>query len=178
MSNLPTDNYQFYLASDPDLNKQETTSNNPYPSISHNLQDKIIDQVLLQAGGVGLGVIISIVGALLLANWMGVKPAIQEWVNKQKVESETLKTISDTLAELLRDSQLHNNRCAEENAKIINTLGSVDNKVDGLREDIRYLTRDMRDRSASPSNSTRYVDNIHPRTIRNKMEESQEFPDR
>ncbi|MBD2199940.1 MULTISPECIES: hypothetical protein [Calothrix] len=109
---------------------------------------------------------------------MGVKPAIQEWVNKQKIESETLKTISDTLAELLKDNQLHNNRCTEENAKIISTLGSVDNKVDGLREDIRFLARDFRDRSTPPSNSSRHLENIHTRPIRNKLDESQEFTDR
>lgn len=112
--------------------------------ISPSNQDKIVDQVILQGGGVGLGIILAIIGAVFLANWLEIKPAIREWANKQKVEAESLKSISDALNQLIKETQQHNARATEENAKIIQSVSNVDSKVNELREDFKELKYELR----------------------------------
>ncbi|BAY65000.1 hypothetical protein NIES22_51010 [Calothrix brevissima NIES-22] len=147
-----------------DLLQQEKPNQNNIIELSPNIQDKIVDQVLIQAGGVGLGIVVAIVGALFIANWLGIKPAIEEWSKKQRIESDTLKSISDTLSQLMKDNQLHSNKCAEDNIKITKSIEGVDTKVTELREDFRDLRYEIRgnNRHSSSSRSSQSFNHSTP----------------
>jgi predicted transposase YbfD/YdcC len=135
-----------------EINPTTKTISQEVVSISPNIQDKVVDQVLLQAGGVGLGVLVTIFGIIIIANWMGIKPAIQEWINKQKVESETLRSISEALSLLTKETQQHNSRCAEDTSKIMRSVESVDIKINDIKDDLRELSREVRMSKGSKDN--------------------------
>ncbi|WP_414575319.1 hypothetical protein [Anabaena sp. CCY 9402-a] len=72
-------------------------------AISPQAQDKIIDQILVQSSGVGLGIVLSVCGAVAIAYWLNLKPAIASWVEKQRVESEAIKSLSETFSDFARE---------------------------------------------------------------------------
>ncbi|MBD2457772.1 hypothetical protein H6G80_27350 [Nostoc sp. FACHB-87] len=88
---------------------KETPNQQLAVTISPEMQNKVLDQVLIQSSGVGLGIILSVIGFFALLNWLGLKEAIGGWIERQKVESEALKDLTESfrmfLAEYKRDNQ-------------------------------------------------------------------------
>jgi hypothetical protein len=72
-------------------------------SINPNIQDKVIEQVLLQSGGVSLGVILSIVGAIGVAKWMGIGSLFAKWMERVDSGTESLKALADALTRITGD---------------------------------------------------------------------------
>jgi len=125
----------------------EVPQQNASFTISQTAQDKIIDAVLLQGGGIGFGILIATAGALFIANWLGFKQAISEWTRKQKLESESLKSISDSLSALLKETSNHNDRYRETTQTTVNSLKELDMRVVSLHEDIKEIRIDLKDLS-------------------------------
>ncbi|ALF55605.1 hypothetical protein ACX27_26630 [Nostoc piscinale CENA21] len=80
-------------------------------------QQRIIDQVLIQSGGVGLGILVTFVAVFTMAYWMGLREAIIGWTDKQKVESEALRNLSTAfsifLAEYKEDTRAMKSKLQE-----------------------------------------------------------------
>ncbi|AFY49027.1 hypothetical protein Nos7524_3227 [Nostoc sp. PCC 7524] len=125
-------------------NQLETPNKQTFISASPTTQDRIIDQVILQAGGVGLGIILSLIGLILLAKWLGLREAFQEWVHKQKIEAETLKSISDTLNRLNTEYESHRTQSNENTSRIIKSIENVDHKVTVLNEEFKDFRQEVR----------------------------------
>lgn len=90
------------------MNKQLSTIVSPSSAnstiiIPAEAQNKIVDQILVQSGGVGLGVILTLAGAVFIARWLGLKGAIQGWVEKQKIEAEALSELSGAFTLFVSD---------------------------------------------------------------------------
>ncbi|MBD2515198.1 hypothetical protein H6G93_09290 [Nostoc sp. FACHB-973] len=105
--------------------------------ISPEVDAKIVDQILLQAGGVGLGITLSIFGLVLISNWLGIKPAISEWVKRQQTESQILKTISESLTAYLKDYQQNHTSYLENNTKVISKLDDIEDSLDRLHDEVK-----------------------------------------
>ncbi|MBD2168049.1 hypothetical protein H6G04_27060 [Calothrix membranacea FACHB-236] len=121
-------------------------------SLTPEQQNKIIDTVILQSGGIGLGIILSIIGILLIFKWLGVRDALIEWAKKQSVQSEMLKSagdslesISENLTMLTRQSNEHNDRMREANLNTNQKLTELDFKVTNVQRGVDEIQSDIKD---------------------------------
>ncbi|WP_157943255.1 hypothetical protein [Nostoc sp. CENA543] len=57
----------------------------------------------MQSGGVGLGVVLTLVGAVAIAHWLGLKPAIAGWIERQKAQTEAMETFSTAFRKFVDD---------------------------------------------------------------------------
>ncbi|BBD59517.1 hypothetical protein NIES2109_23040 [Nostoc sp. HK-01] len=90
-------------------------------SITPEMQNRVLDQVLIQSSGVGLGIILSILGMVALAEWLGLRAALRGWIDRQKVESEALKNLSNAFTLFLSEYK-------RDNADIQNKLQNLYDK--------------------------------------------------
>jgi hypothetical protein len=72
---------------------------------SQTSQDLLIEAVVKNATGVGLGVILCVVGAVLAAKWLGLPEALQTFLNIQKSTSESISKLAEAVEGLIRDHE-------------------------------------------------------------------------
>jgi hypothetical protein len=94
-------------------------------SINPNIQDKVIEQVLLQSGGVSLGVILSIVGAIGVAKWMGIGSLFAKWMERVDSGTESLKALADALTRITGDLKDNHLKYLEDHKDILDELSEV-----------------------------------------------------
>lgn len=123
----------------------EVPDKNVAISLSPSLQDKLVDSIILQAGGVGLGIILSIIGILFIFRWLGLKDAVGKWAEKQSIQGEMLKSINEGLSELIRETSLHNDRVRESNLSTSQSLKELDFKITGVQKTLDGVHADIRD---------------------------------
>lgn len=103
------------------------------------LEDKVIEAVLGNTAGVGLGMIITVAGVIAVAKWLGIREMIQSWIHKEKQEAESLATLTENLAALSRSSST----AEQTQSEILNQGRELSNQVEegvnGLMKDIEEV---------------------------------------
>lgn len=123
----------------------EVPQKNVAISLSPSLQDKLVDSIILQAGGVGLGIVLSIIGVLFIFRWLGLKDAVSKWAEKQSIQGEMLKSINDGLATLIRETTEHNDRMRESTLSTSQSLKELDFKITGVQKSLDGIHTDIKD---------------------------------
>jgi hypothetical protein len=108
----------------------ETTSNHSVKSVinvSPEFQEQLIEQVILQSGGISVGVLLAMVGAIALAKYLGVGKLIAGLVDRVEKGTDSLKEVSQGLSRL-------NCGLTEANRVHVVTHENILNKVDVVIE--------------------------------------------
>ena len=105
------------------LNTEISTSINP------NLQDKLVEHILVQSGGVGLGVILSLIGSVFIVKWLNIPEFINRWMDKLDNETESLRTLANALNSLAEDSKENHNRYVTYHQQILCAVSEVKEEV-------------------------------------------------
>lgn len=110
-----------------DYNQLEQT---PTISISPELTNTLFEKIILESGGVGLGIIIASIGFIWSAKSLGINRIIDKYLVKMDANTESLLNLSNTLYNIAEDLKFNHqditNRQDEisfkitENNKIIN----------------------------------------------------------
>jgi len=85
---------------------------------SKNVQDRIIDEILIQSGGVGLGIVFSIITSLFVLKWSGVYSFFGAWLKKEENEAEAIRALVISLQSLVISSGINDKT-------ILNELGEI-----------------------------------------------------
>jgi hypothetical protein len=96
-----------------------------YINLTPDTQSKIVDQVLTQSAGVGLGMILTILGLLLLARWMGVNNLISKWVEKLESDSESFRVLANSVQNMSGDTKANHSTYVADHTKIIEEVREV-----------------------------------------------------
>lgn len=94
-------------------------------SISPNIPDQVVEQLLLQSGGISLGVIISILGAVGMAKWMGLGTLFSKWMDRVDSGTESLKSLADALTRITGDLKDNHSKYLEDHEDILKELAEV-----------------------------------------------------
>ncbi|MBD2694425.1 hypothetical protein [Anabaena catenula] len=122
----------------------ETTNSPPVQSVisvSPQFQERLLEQMLLQSGGISIGIIMAMVGSVVLAKYLGVGELIAGAVDRVEKGTESLKEVSKGLSELVCDiSEAHRaNSISHEN--IINKVETVIEKLQETKELVKDVQR-------------------------------------
>ncbi|WP_323294441.1 hypothetical protein [Dolichospermum sp. UHCC 0684] len=120
----------------------ETTSNPSVKSVinvSPEFQEQLLEQVLLQSGGISVGVILSFCGAIFLAKYLGVGKLIAGLVDRVEKGTDSLKEVSQGLSRLNCDLTEANRVHVVTHENILN---KVDVALDRLQES-KELIKDI-----------------------------------
>lgn len=96
-----------------------------YISLNTDNQSKIIDQVLTQSAGVGLRMILTILGLLILARWMGINNLIMKWVEKLESDTESFRLLANSVQNMSNDTKANHNTYVNEHSKILEEVRDV-----------------------------------------------------
>ncbi|MEH1966769.1 hypothetical protein [Nostoc sp.] len=103
----------------------ETPAAKTYIKINQDTEGKIVDQILTNASGVGLGMILTILGLLLLAKWIGVNNLIVKWVEKLESDAESFKVLANSVQNMASDSKTYHGTYVADHTKIIEEVREV-----------------------------------------------------
>jgi hypothetical protein len=128
--NQQTDNPQIiketnYIKMTQQIEKSQVAKEINYINLNPDTQSKIVDQVIAQSTGVGLGMILTILGLLLLAKWMGVNNLIAKWVEKLESDSESFRTLANSVQNMSGDTKVNHSTYVADHNKIIDEVREV-----------------------------------------------------
>ncbi|MCW5317949.1 hypothetical protein GTQ43_30525 [Nostoc sp. KVJ3] len=106
-------------------NKPETPKQINYINLNPDTQSKIVDQVLTNASGIGLGIIITLLGLIVVARWLGLNALIAKWMEKLESDSQSFRTLANSLQNMSVDSKVQHNKYVEDHSKIIDEIREV-----------------------------------------------------
>lgn len=109
------------------------------PSYQDRLFEKVADQVILNSAGAGLGIIVTVAGAVFAVKWLGLPEALKTFLENQKSTSEAISRLADGLKDLIREH--------EENTEDIRELKS---DVRDIKDDVHELKVNV---TKNPSNN-------------------------
>nr|WP_322719601.1 hypothetical protein [Nostoc sp. ChiQUE02]MDZ8232638.1 hypothetical protein [Nostoc sp. ChiQUE02] len=126
----PTDKPQIvkeinYIKMTQQVEKSQISKEINYINLNPDTQSKIVDQVLTQSAGVGLGMILTILGLLLLARWMGVNNLISKWVEKLESDSESFRLLANSVQNMSGDTKANHSTYVADHNKIIDEVREV-----------------------------------------------------
>ncbi|MDZ8259442.1 hypothetical protein [Nostoc sp. ChiQUE01b] len=107
------------------IDKTQPTKQINYINLTPDTQSKIVDQVLTNASGVGLGMILTILGLLLLARWMGINNLIMKWVEKLESDAESFRTLANSVQNMSGDTKTNHSTYVADHNKIIDQVREV-----------------------------------------------------
>ncbi|NEU81911.1 hypothetical protein [Nostoc sp. UIC 10630] len=107
------------------IQKSQLAKEINYINLSPNTESKIVDQILTNASGVGLGMILTILGLLLLARWMGINNLIIKWVEKLESDTESFRTLANSVQNMSSDTKANHNTYVNEHSKILEEVRDV-----------------------------------------------------
>jgi hypothetical protein len=96
-------------------------------SVPPQFQERLLEQMLLQSGGISVGVLLAMVGAIALAKYLGVGKLIAGAADRVEKGTESLKEVSQGLSRL-------NCEITEANRVHVVTHENILNKVDVVIE--------------------------------------------
>ncbi len=96
-----------------------------YIKINQDTEGKIVDQILTQSAGVGLGMLLTILGLVLLARWMGVNNLISTWIKKLEGDAESFRSLANSVQSMSGDTKANHNTYVNEHSKIIEEVREV-----------------------------------------------------
>lgn len=94
-------------------------------SVNQNLQDKIVNQILIQSSGIGLGIIISMISAVLMFKWLGADNALGRLLDKIDKGVDSLNNLSIGISQVSRDADSNYKRSIEHKDLIIDRIHEV-----------------------------------------------------
>jgi hypothetical protein len=130
-----------------ELNEVNNTSQYLYPPnntpqilINPNIQERIIEQVLLQSGGVGLGFILAFLGALAVGKWFGVGTVFNSWMEKLESGTDSLKELARALTGITEELKDNHLKYLEDHEDILKDIAEV---KDIVKTDVVNLLKDI-----------------------------------
>ncbi|MGV0103957.1 hypothetical protein NSTCB13_02600 [Nostoc sp. DSM 114160] len=96
-----------------------------YIKINPDTESKIVDQILTQSLGVGLGMVLTILGLVLLAKWMGVNKLIVKWVEKLESDAESFRSLANSVQNMSGDTKANHGTYVADHNKIIDEVREV-----------------------------------------------------
>ncbi|MEH2060278.1 MAG: hypothetical protein V7K97_29920 [Nostoc sp.] len=79
------------------IEKSQVPKQINYINLSPDTESKIVYQILTQSAGVGLGMILTILGLVLMARWMGVNSLISTWIKKLEGDAESFRSLANSV---------------------------------------------------------------------------------
>ncbi|QSV70063.1 MAG: hypothetical protein HEQ20_03915 [Aphanizomenon flos-aquae KM1D3_PB] len=102
-------------------------------SISPNVQDKVVEHILLQSGGVGLGLILALIGSVFIFKWLGIPEFIKRWMDKLDSEAESLRSLANAVNSLAEDSKDNHNKYVTDHQHILSAVSEVKEEVRDIK---------------------------------------------
>ncbi|MEH1863256.1 MAG: hypothetical protein V7L21_35810 [Nostoc sp.] len=96
-----------------------------YINLTPDTESKIVDQILTQSAGVGLGIIVTLLSLVLLARWIGINKLIVKWVEKLESDTESFRTLANSVQNMSTDSKANHNTYVADHTKIIDEVREV-----------------------------------------------------
>ncbi|MEH1957650.1 hypothetical protein [Nostoc sp.] len=96
-----------------------------YINLSPDSESKIVDQILTQSAGVGLGIIVTLLSLVLLAKWIGINKLIIKWVEKLESDTESFRTLANSVQNMTNDSKANHSTYVADHTKIIDEVRVV-----------------------------------------------------
>ncbi|WP_146110948.1 hypothetical protein [Nostoc sp. 'Peltigera membranacea cyanobiont' N6] len=107
------------------VEKSQVAKEINYINLNPDTQSKIVDQILTQSAGVGLGIIVTLLSLVLLAKWIGVNNLIIKWVEKLESDTESFRTLANSVQNMSGDTKANHNTYVNEHSKIIDEVREV-----------------------------------------------------
>ncbi|MEH1803211.1 MAG: hypothetical protein V7L13_29425 [Nostoc sp.] len=96
-----------------------------YIKINPDTESKIVDQILVQAGGVGLGILLTMVGIIFLLKWLGINQLVVKWMGKLESDAESLRVLANSVQNITSDSKINHSTYTTEHSKILDEVREV-----------------------------------------------------
>jgi hypothetical protein len=96
-----------------------------YIKLTPDTQAKIVDQILVQSGGVGLGIIATFLTFIILAKWMGVNKLISKWVEKLESDAKSFSSLANSVKDMIEETKSYHATYVANHTKIIDTVKEV-----------------------------------------------------
>jgi hypothetical protein len=110
-------------------------------SVPPQFQERLLEQMLLQSGGISVGVLLAMVGAIALAKYLGVGKLIAGAADRVEKGTESLKEVSRGLSELVCDISEANRVNAVSHENIITKVETVLEKLQETKELVKDVQR-------------------------------------
>lgn len=107
------------------VNRTQVPKHINYINLNPDTQSKIVDQVIANTSGVALGMLLTVLGLLLLAKWMGINNLIIKWVEKLESDTESFRTLANSVQDMSSDSKTNHNTYVADHNKIIDEVREV-----------------------------------------------------
>ena len=107
------------------INKAQTPKQVNYINVSPDTESKIVDQILTQSAGVGLGMILTLLSIVVLARWLGLNNLIAKWMEKLEADSQSFRSLANSVQNMSVDSKTHHNKYVEDHNKIVEEVREV-----------------------------------------------------
>ncbi|MFN6531025.1 hypothetical protein [Nostoc sp. ChiSLP03a] len=126
----PTDKPQIvkeinYIKMTQQVEKSQISKEINYINLNPDTQSKIVDQILAQSMGVGLGIIVTLLSLVVLARWLGLNALITKWMEKLESDSQSFRSLANSVQNMSVDSKTHHNKYVEDHTKIIEEVREV-----------------------------------------------------
>ncbi|MBD2449415.1 hypothetical protein H6G76_20070 [Nostoc sp. FACHB-152] len=109
-------------------------------SVPSRVQEKIIEQVLIQSGGVGLGVLLSLIGAIYFAKILGVGNFISKCLEQVDSGTQSLKALTEVLNKITEDLKDNHTKYIQDHEDILEEISEV---KEILKTDVMNQLKDI-----------------------------------
>ncbi len=103
----------------------EASTSKTYIKINQDTESKIVDQILTNASGVGLGIMVTLLSLVFLAKWLGINNLIVKWVEKLESDSESFRSLANSVQSMSNDTKNYHGTYVADHTKIIEEVREV-----------------------------------------------------
>lgn len=118
----------------------QATTETPKITIPASVQDKLIEQLLIQSGGVSLGVILTLAGSIYLAKVLGVGNFITKCIEQVESGTQSLKALTEVLNRITGDLKDNHTKYLEDHEDILEEIAEV---KEILKTDVMNQLKDI-----------------------------------
>lgn len=127
-------------------NPIENTSIRPHINISPSVQDRVLDQILVQSSGVGLGIFISLISFVLLVRWLGAGTFINRFMENIEKGTQSLNNLTSSIGDVSKELDINHQKYVADHQAIIEKIAEVkhlirEDVIDALKEIERKLNK-------------------------------------
>lgn len=112
-------------------------------NVSPEFQERVLEQMLLQSGGISVGVLLAMVGAIALAKYLGVGKLIAGLVDRVEKGTDSLKEVSQGLSQLNCELTEANRVHVVTHENILNKVETVIEKLQETKELVKDVQRKL-----------------------------------
>ncbi|UKO99348.1 hypothetical protein [Nostoc sp. UHCC 0870] len=118
----------------------QTTTPKTQINISPNVQDRVVEQILIQSGGIGLGILISLISSVLMAKWLGLGTFIVKFLERIDKSTESLTSLATSIHQVSKELDLNHDKYVKDHKDILDKVGEVKSLI---KEDVMPALRDI-----------------------------------